>query len=339
MEHNGIKVAVVGATGAVGNLMIKVLEERAFPVSSLKLLASARSVGKTLPFRGVELPVEELVEDSFEDVQLALFSAGGSTSRKFAPVAARAGTVVIDNSNAWRMEPDVPLVVPEVNPEAALTHSGIIANPNCSTIQMVVALKPLYDAAGIRRIVVTTFQAVSGTGKRAIEELQNQVADIVNGREPSRQIYPRQIAFNCFPHIGPFLENGFSEEEMKMVNETRKIFGDERIRVCATTVRIPVIYGHSESINIETEKPLSPEEARRLLQNAPGVKVMDDPAKGSYPVPLDAAGIDETLVGRIRIDPSVENGLAMWVVADNIRKGAATNAVQIAEILLKNRRF
>lgn len=339
MEHNGIKVAVVGATGAVGNLMIKVLEERSFPVGSLKLLASARSVGKTLPFRGVELPVEELVEDSFEDVQLALFSAGGSTSRKFAPVAARAGTVVIDNSNAWRMEPDVPLVVPEVNPGAALTHSGIIANPNCSTIQMVVALKPLYDAAGIRRIVVTTFQAVSGTGKRAIEELQNQVADIVNGREPSRQIYPRQIAFNCFPHIGPFLENGFSEEEMKMVNETRKIFGDSRIRVCATTVRIPVIYGHSESINIETEKPLSPEEARRLLQSAPGVRVMDDPAKGSYPVPLDAAGIDETLVGRIRIDPSVENGLAMWVVADNIRKGASTNAVQIAEILLKNRRF
>ncbi len=339
MGKNGLKVAVVGATGAVGNLMIKVLEERAFPVGSLKLLASARSVGKTLPFRGVQLPVEELVEDSFKDVQLALFSAGGSTSRKFAPVAARAGTVVIDNSNAWRMDAKVPLVVPEVNPEAALIHSGIIANPNCSTIQMVVALKPIYDAAGIRRIVVTTFQAVSGTGKRAIEELQNQVCDLMNGRQAVSQIYPRQIAFNCFPQIGPFLDNGFSEEEMKMVHETRKIFGDPRIRVCATTVRIPVIYGHSESVNIETEKPISAEEARRLLQAAPGVRVIDDLSKGGYPVPLDAAGQDETLVGRIRIDPSVENGLAMWVVADNIRKGAATNAVQIAEILLEKGRL
>ncbi len=339
MDHNGFKVAVVGATGAVGNLMVKVLEERAFPVSSLKLLASARSVGKTLPFRGVEVPVEELVEDSFNGVQLALFSAGGAISKKFAPIAARAGTIVIDNSNAWRMDPKVPLVVPEVNPEAALSHSGIIANPNCSTIQMVVALKPIHDAARIRRIVVTTFQAVSGTGKRAIEELRNQVSDIMNGREAVRQIYPHQIAFNCFPHIGPFLENGFSEEEMKMVNETRKIFEDSKIRVCATTVRIPVIYGHSESINIETEKPVSPEEARMLLKEAPGVRVIDDPSSGRYPVPLDAAGHDETLVGRIRIDPSVENGLAMWVVADNIRKGAATNAVQIAEFLVKHGRL
>ncbi len=339
MDHNGLKVAVVGATGAVGNLMVKVLEERAFPVSSLKLLASARSVGKTLPFRGVEVPVEELVEDSFNGVQLALFSAGGAISKKFAPIAARAGTIVIDNSNAWRMDPKVPLVVPEVNAEAALSHSGIIANPNCSTIQMVVALKPIHDAARIRRIVVTTFQAVSGTGKRAIEELRNQVSDIMNGREAVRQIYPHQIAFNCFPHIGPFLENGFSEEEMKMVNETRKIFEDSKIRVCATTVRIPVIYGHSESINIETEKPVSPEEARMLLKEAPGVRVIDDPSSGRYPVPLDAAGHDETLVGRIRIDPSVENGLAMWVVADNIRKGAATNAVQIAEFLVKHGRL
>ncbi|MCL5406318.1 MAG: aspartate-semialdehyde dehydrogenase, partial [Deltaproteobacteria bacterium] len=268
-----------------------------------------------------------------------LFSAGGAISKKFAPIAARAGTIVIDNSNAWRMDPKVPLVVPEVNAEAALSHSGIIANPNCSTIQMVVALKPIHDAARIRRIVVTTFQAVSGTGKRAIEELRNQVSDIMNGREAVRQIYPHQIAFNCFPHIGPFLENGFSEEEMKMVNETRKIFEDSKIRVCATTVRIPVIYGHSESINIETEKPVSPEEARMLLKEAPGVRVIDDPSSGRYPVPLDAAGHDETLVGRIRIDPSVENGLAMWVVADNIRKGAATNAVQIAEFLVKHGRL
>jgi aspartate-semialdehyde dehydrogenase len=339
MAQNGFKVAVVGATGAVGNLMIKVLEQRAFPVSSLKLLASARSVGKTLPFRGVEIAVEELVENSFDGVQLALFSAGGSTSKKFAPVAAKAGTIVIDNSNAWRMDPKVPLVVPEVNPEAALSHSGIIANPNCSTIQMVVALKPIYDAAGIRRIVVTTFQAVSGTGKRAIEELKNQVADIMQGRQPVHQIYPHQIAFNCLPHIGPFLENGFSEEEMKMVNETRKIFDDPRIRVCATTVRIPVIYGHSESVNIETEKPVSPEQVRMLLQDAPGVRVVDDPSNAAYPIPLDAAGQDLTLVGRIRNDPSVENGLAMWVVADNIRKGAATNAVQIAEFLLKHGRL
>lgn len=339
MERNGIKVAVVGATGAVGNLMVQVLEERGFPVGSLKLLASARSVGKTLPFRGVEIPVEELVEDSFEHIQLALFSAGGAISKKFAPVAARAGAIVIDNSNAWRMDDHVPLVVPEVNPQAALSHSGIIANPNCSTIQMVVALKPIYDAAGIRRIVVTTFQAVSGTGKRAIEELRTQVSDVMSGREPERRIYPHQIAFNCFPHIGPFLENGFTEEEMKMVHETRKIFGDSRIRVCATTVRIPVIYGHSESINIETEKLVSPEQVRTLLRDAPGVRVIDDPSNARYPVPLDAAGKDDTLVGRIRVDPSAENGLVMWVVADNIRKGAATNAVQIAEFLVKNHRL
>ena len=290
MEQNGIKVAVAGATGAVGNLMVKVLEERAFPVSELRLLASARSIGKTLDFRGREVAVQELKENSFEGIQLALFSAGGSVSREFAPIAARAGAVVVDNSNAWRMDPKVPLVVPEVNPDAALSHSGIIANPNCSTIQMVVALKPIYDAVGIRRIVVTTFQAVSGTGKRAIEELRTQVRDIVQGREAVRQIYPHQIAFNCFPHIGPFLENGFSEEEMKMVHETRKIFSDPEIRVCATTVRIPVIYGHSESINIETGKPISPEEARRLLEAAPGVKVIDDPSNGSLSGPLERGG-------------------------------------------------
>jgi len=339
MAHNGFKVAVVGATGAVGNLMVKVLEEKAFPVSKLKLLASARSVGKTLPFHGREIPVEELVQNSFEGIQLALFSAGGAISRKFAPVAVQAGAVVIDNSSAFRMDPQVPLVVPEVNPHAALSHSGIIANPNCSTIQMVVALKPIYDAAGIRRIVVTTFQAVSGTGKRAVEELRSQVSAIMSGREAVRQIYPHQIAFNCFPHIGLFLDNGFCEEEMKMINETRKIFEDAQIRVCATTVRIPVICGHSESINIETDRKISPEETRELLKGAPGVRVIDDPSSAGYPVPLTAAGTDDTFVGRIRTDPSVENGLAMWVVADNIRKGAATNAVQIAEILLKSGRL
>jgi aspartate-semialdehyde dehydrogenase len=329
------RVAVVGATGAVGNMMIQVLEERNFPVSELRLLASARSVGKQLPYRGQDVAVAELREDSFKGLDFALFSAGGSVSKKFAPLAAQAGCVVIDNSSAFRMDPNVPLVVPEVNPHAAFKHAGIIANPNCSTIQMVVALKPIYDAAGIKRIVVTTFQAVSGTGKRAIEELRQQVADLAAGKEISRSVYPHRIAFNCFPHIGAFLEDGYSEEEMKMVNETRKIFEDDDIGVCATTVRIPVYYGHSEAVNIETRKPLSADEARELLARAAGVRVVDDPSRAQYPLPIDAEGQDATLVGRIRHDPSVENGLVMWVAADNIRKGAATNAVQIAELLVE----
>jgi aspartate-semialdehyde dehydrogenase len=335
MARKSFKVAVVGATGAVGNLMVKVLEERSFPASELKLLASARSLGKTLPFKGTELPVHELREDSFEGIQVALFSAGGSVSKKFAPLAAQAGCIVIDNSSAFRMDPTVPLIVPEVNPDAVTPHPNIIANPNCSTIQMVVALKPIYDAVGIKRIVVTTFQAVSGTGKRAIEELRQQVSDLVHGVEVRKEVYPYQIAFNCFPHIGAFLENGYTEEEMKMVNETRKIFSDPEIAVCATTVRVPVYFGHSESVNIETREPIAVERVRSLLENAPGVRVVDDTARVRYPVPLEAAGLDETLVGRIRQDPSVENGLVMWVVADNIRKGAATNAVQIAELLLE----
>jgi len=334
MAPKSLKVAVVGATGAVGNLMVKVLEERSFPVGELTLLASVRSLGKTLPFKGTELPVQELREDSFHGIQVALFSAGGSVSKKFAPLAAAAGCVVIDNSSAFRMDPKVPLIVPEVNPDAVAPHPNIIANPNCSTIQMVVALKPIYDAAGIKRIVVTTFQAVSGTGKRAIEELRQQVAAVVEGREVTREIYPYQIAFNCFPHIGAFLENGYTEEEMKMVNETRKIFRDPEIAVCATTVRIPVLFGHSEAVNIETRTPIGVDEVRALLAKAPGVRVVDDVAKARYPVPLEAAGTDDTLVGRIRQDPSAPNGLAMWVVADNIRKGAATNAVQIAELLV-----
>ncbi len=334
MAPKSLKVAVVGATGAVGNLMLKVLEERSFPVGELTLLASVRSLGKTLPFKGAELPVQELREDSFHGIQVALFSAGGSVSKKFAPHAAAAGCVVIDNSSAFRMDPKVPLIVPEVNPDAIAPHPNIIANPNCSTIQMVVALKPIHDAAGIKRIVVTTFQAVSGTGKRAIEELQQQVAAVVEGREVTREIYPYQIAFNCFPHIGAFLENGYTEEEMKMVNETRKIFRDPEIAICATTVRIPVLFGHSEAVNIETRTPIGVDEVRALLAKAPGVRVVDDVAKARYPIPLEAAGTDDTLVGRIRQDPSAPNGLAMWVVADNIRKGAATNAVQIAELLL-----
>lgn len=334
MGDKSFRVAVVGATGAVGNLMVQVLEERAFPVAELKLLASARSVGRTLQFKGHSVAVEELREDSFEGIEVALFSAGGSVSRKFGPIAAEAGCIVIDNSSAFRMDPEVPLIVPEVNPEAVIPRPGIIANPNCSTIQMVVALKPIQDAVGIRRIVVTTFQAVSGTGKRAIEELRQQVAQLSEGRPVTREIYPHQIAFNCFPHIGAFLDNGFTEEEMKMVNETRKIFNDPDIAVCATTVRIPVFYGHSESVNIETRRPISVAEVRDLLRKAEGVLVVDDPDHAGYPLPIHAAGKDETFVGRIRQDPSVENGLAMWVVADNIRKGAATNAVQIAELLL-----
>jgi aspartate-semialdehyde dehydrogenase len=335
MAQKSFRVAVVGATGAVGNLMVKVLEERSFPVSELKLLASARSLGKTLPFKGADLPVHELREDSFAGIEVALFSAGGSVSKRFAPLAAQAGCVVIDNSSAFRMDPKVPLIVPEVNPDAVSPHPNIIANPNCSTIQMVVALKPIYDAVGIKRIVVTTFQAVSGTGKRAIEELRQQVSDLMKGTEVRREIYPYQIAFNCFPHIGAFLENGYTEEEMKMDNETRKIFNDPEIAVCATTVRVPVYFGHSESVNIETRAPISIDRVRLLLENAPGVRVVDDPAQMHYPVPLVAAGQDETLVGRIRQDTSVENGLVMWVVADNIRKGAATNAVQIAELLFE----
>lgn len=329
----GYKVAVVGATGAVGNMMIKVLEERRFPVETLTLLASERSKGKKLSFRGNEVEVQVLTEDSFKELELALFSAGASVSKKFAPLAARDGCIVVDNSSAFRMDPEVPLVVPEVNPDDVEKHKGIIANPNCSTIQMVVALKPIYDKAGIRRIVVSTYQAVSGTGKRAMAELSAQVRAIVNSENVRSEVYPHQIAFNCLPHIGSFLPNGYTEEEMKMVNETRKILGDPNIQVTATTVRVPVYYGHSEAINIETEHKISAEEVRTLLKNAPGVKVVDDPTNFVYPMPLDAEGQDETLVGRIREDISIPNGIDMWVVADNIRKGAATNAVQIAEIL------
>lgn len=330
-------VAVAGATGAVGNEMIKILEELEFPVASLKLLASSRSIGKTLEFRGESLPVEELQEDSFAGVDIALFSAGGGTSRKFAPVAAKSGCVVIDNSSAWRMDPEVPLVVPEVNPHAVADYEnkGIIANPNCSTIQMVVVLKPIYDAAGIERLVVSTYQAVSGTGKRALEELIDQTRKLLNFQETTPKVYPHRIAFNCFPHIGNFLENGYTEEEMKMVHETQKIMEDSNIRVSATTVRVPVFYGHSEAVNIQTKRKLTAKEARVLLFRAPGVKVMDNPDERIYPMPLAAAGINDTLVGRIREDISIENGLDLWIVADNIRKGAALNTVQIAELLIK----
>jgi aspartate-semialdehyde dehydrogenase len=327
-------VAVLGATGAVGNEMIKTLEERDFPVERLRLFASERSEGTTLSFQESEIPVEVPKEDSFRGIDIALFSAGGERSRIWAPVAAKSGCVVIDNSSQWRMDPEVPLVVPEVNAGDIKRHKGIIANPNCSTIQMVVVLKPLHDAARIKRVVVTTFQSVSGTGKRAMDELMQQTTDILNFREPVCTVYPHQIAFNVLPHIDAFLENGYTKEEMKMVNETRKIMGDDSIRVTATTVRVPVFRCHAESLNIETEEKLTPNEARAVLAGAPGIVVYDAPEKNIYPLPVIAAGSDETYVGRIREDESVENGLNLWIVADNLRKGAALNAVQIAERLV-----
>ena len=331
-------VAVAGATGAVGNQMIACLEERAFPVKNLKLLATARSKGRKLRFMGEEVPVEELTEASFKGVEIGIFSAGGGTSQKFAPVAAREGCVVVDNSSAWRMDPDVPLVVPEVNPHAIAkyTNKGIIANPNCSTIQMVVALAPIHREVGIKRVVVSTYQAVSGTGKKAIDELYDQTKAIMNFVEPEKKVYPHRIAFNCLPHIDVFLENGYTKEEMKMVLETRKILEDDTIGITATTVRVPVFFSHSESVNVETRRPITPEEVRVLLENAPGVKVVDDPSENLYPMAIDAAGKDDTFVGRIRRDESVASGINLWVVSDNIRKGAATNAVQIAEILARD---
>ena len=331
------RVAVVGATGAVGQQMVACLEERHFPVSRLVPLASERSLGKTVTFLGKEIAVEVLNEDSFDGVEIALFSAGGSISKEYGPIAARAGAVVVDNSSAWRMDPEVPLVVPEVNPQdiGQYTKRGIIANPNCSTIQMVVALKPIHDAARIKRIVVSTYQAVSGTGLKAIDELLTQTRALLGSQEIQKKVYPHQIAFNCLPHIDVFLDNGYTKEEMKMLNETRKIMEDPTIRVTATTVRVPVIYSHSESVNIETEKKITPEEVRELLSQAPGVKVVDNPALNEYPLAIHAAGRDETFVGRIREDESIPNGINLWVVSDNVRKGAALNAVQIAEILIE----
>ena len=330
-------VAVVGATGAVGNEMIRILEERQFPVGKLSLLASERSMGKELSFRGQPLPVGVLTENSFKGVEIGLFSPGGSVSEKYAPFAARAGCIVIDNTSVFRMVPEIPLVVPEVNPEAIALYKnrGIIANPNCSTIQMVVALKPIHDAARIKRIVVSTYQAVSGTGKKAIEELSLQTRALLNCQEPVIKVYPHQIAFNCLPQIDVFLDNGYTKEEMKMVNETKKIMNDPTISVTATTVRVPVFYGHSEAVNIETEKKITADEVRKLLAVAPGIMVVDNPREKVYPLAIDAAGGNDTLVGRIREDESIPNGINMWVVADNIRKGAALNAVQIAEILIQ----
>ncbi|MCG2676213.1 aspartate-semialdehyde dehydrogenase [bacterium] len=353
--------AVVGATGAVGQEMIKILEERNFPIKEIKLLASARSARKRLKFKGKDVIVEELTPDSFKNVDIALFSIGAEISKKFAPIAVKSKTVVVDNSSAWRMDPGVPLVVPEVNPLALEKHKGIVANPNCSTIQMVVVLKPLHDAARIKRIVVSSYQSVSGWGREAMEQLYQEMQEILSKvdprssildpskfkpassiqlpassiQDPVSRVLPYQIAFNVIPQIDDFIESGYTKEEMKMVNETRKIMEDDSIQITATCVRVPVYIGHSEAINIETETKLTAKEVREILSKAPGVVVIDDPKESKYPIPIDAAGKDETFVGRIREDESIENGLNLWVVSDNLRKGAALNTIQIAELLIE----
>jgi aspartate-semialdehyde dehydrogenase len=324
-------VAVVGATGLVGRKMIQVLEEHRFPVKELVPLASERSAGKELKFNGKMWKVQTLQPDSFRGVDIALFSAGGSISKEFAPHAVKHGTLVIDNSSAFRMEPDVPLVVPEVNRKDIFTHKGIIANPNCSTIQMVVALKPLHDRYTIRRIVVSTYQSVTGAGKRGIEQLEKEIVK-EHAENPK---FPHPIAFNVVPHIDVFLDDGYTKEERKMMEETRKIMGDQSIRVTATCVRVPVVGGHSESVNVEFERPYELNEVREMLRKAAGVIVEDDPQKNLYPLPIRAWDRDEVYVGRLRRDPSIANGLDLWIVSDNLRKGAATNAVQIAEEWIK----
>ena len=335
----GVNVAVVGVTGAVGTEMLRVLERRDFPIEELRPLASSRSAGKSVVFRGKEVQVQELTSDSFEGMNIGLFSAGGSISREFVPYAIKSNCVAVDNTSAFRMDEDVPLVVPEVNANRILQHNGVIANPNCSTIQLVLVLKPIHDAVKIKRVVVSTYQAVSGAGYNALMELKNETEHILSEKseEFNRSIFPHQIAFNALPQLpqsDAFLENGYTDEEMKMINETKKILEDSSFRITTTTVRVPVFRGHSESVNIETEVPLSANQARDLLSKAEGVVVLDDPSKQLYPLATDAAGKDDTFVGRIREDSSVENGLNMWVVSDNLLKGAALNAVQIAEKLL-----
>jgi len=330
-------VAVVGATGAVGETMLAILEQREFPINNIYALASSRSAGKTIQFQGKSVTVQDLAEFDFSQVQIGLFSAGGSISEEYAPKAAAAGCVVIDNTSHFRRDGDIPLIVPEVNPSAlsGYTNRNIIANPNCSTIQMLVAIKPIYDAVGITRINVATYQAVSGTGQSAIEELASQTAKLLNGQTAECNVYPKQIAFNALPHIDTFQDNGYTREEMKMVWETQKIFEDENIQVNPTCVRIPVFFGHSEAVNIETRDKISAPEARELLGSAPGVEVIDEHAAGGYPTPVtEGAGNDPVYVGRIREDISHPKALNLWVVADNVRKGAALNSVQIAEMLV-----
>lgn len=326
---NKYDVAVVGATGMVGRVFLKVLEERQFPIANFYVFASAKSAGNKIKFNGKEYVVEELNEKSFDKhIDIALFSAGGETSKKYAPIAASKGVIVVDNSSAFRMDSNVPLVVPEVNPNSVKEHKGIIANPNCSTIQAVVALKPLHDKYKIKRIVYSTYQAVSGTGVKGVADLEEGI----KGNSP--KTYPHPIAYNCLPHIDTFLDNGYTKEEIKMIDETKKIFNDQSLRITATTVRVPVYTGHSESINVEFEKDFDIEELKGLLSSSPGIILQDDPANCIYPLATNAGGKDEVFVGRIRRDYSVDYGINLWVVADNVRKGAATNAVQIAELLI-----
>ena len=327
-------VAVVGATGAVGGVMLRVLEERGFPVTELRPLASARSAGRELDYLGQARTVQQLTADSFEGIQIALFSAGATRSREFAPAAVEAGAVVIDNSSAYRMDEAVPLVVPEVNESDLESHSGIVANPNCVAAPLVVALKPLCDAVGLERVIVSSYQSVSGTGAAAVEELTTQAAGFLAGDEPEPSVYPHPIAFNVLPHIDVFDESGYTGEERKVAAETRKMLGMPDLRVSATCVRVPVLYAHSQSVQIETTDKITAEQARRLLMAAPGVVLVDEPELKRYPLPRDAAGRDDVLVGRIREDSSHDRGLALWISSDNLRKGAATNAVQIAESLV-----
>ena len=334
MKKEKYNVAVAGATGAVGNEMVSILEERNFPVDHLKLLASTRGAGTQMEFQEKSYTVEVLGENSFAGMDIGLFSPGGSVSQKFAPIAGKAGCVVIDNTSAFRMDPEVPLVVPEINPEDIKKHKGIIANPNCSTIQMVVALFPLHKVNTIKRITVATYQSVSGTGLAAVDELTSQSRLVLEGKKATPKVYPYQIAFNVLPEIDVFLENGYTKEEWKMVEETHKIMHAPEIAISATCVRVPVKIGHSEAVQVEFSRPMSPDEARSILSKAPGVTVVDDPSKRAYPYPEMAAGQDAVYVGRIRKDASHPNGLVLWVVSDNIRKGAALNAVQIAERLV-----
>ncbi|MFC1972001.1 aspartate-semialdehyde dehydrogenase [Chloroflexota bacterium] len=331
----GYKIAIVGATGLVGREFIRVLLQRNFPSASIQLFASDRSAGKKLAVGNEEVEVKETTSDSFDGIDIALFSAGAEVSRHFSPMAAQSGTVVIDNSSAFRQAPTVPLVVPEVNPEDIKWHKGIIANPNCSTIQMVTALYPLHRVNPIKRIIVDTYQAVSGTGSAAVEELLTQMRQVLDGQTTVPHVYPHQIAFNTLPEIDVFLDNGYTKEEWKMVEETRKIMHADNMAISATCVRVPVLTGHSEAVHVQFSQPIFPEDALRILSQAPGVKVLDDPTISLYPQPWSAAGTDEVFVGRIRRDASNDTGLAMWIVADNLRKGAALNAVQIAEEVIK----
>ena len=330
-------IAIAGATGAVGRKMLAILEERNFPVDDLKLLASTRSAGKFLEFKGEKIAVEELRQNSFVNMDIALFSAGAGISREFAPAAVKSNCVVIDNSSAYRMEKDIPLVVPEVNSDAIGDNPGIIANPNCSTIQMVMVLKPIHEKFKIKRVVVSTYQSVSGSGQKAIDELKNQTRDLFSGNEIRTNVYPHQIAFNCLPHIDKFLDNGYTKEEMKMINETRKILGDDSVQVCPTTVRVPVFYSHSEALNIETEGPITGSAVKELLKAQSGISVVDDPQNNEYPLAIEGEDKNEVFVGRIRDDISCERAVNLWVVSDNLRKGAALNAVQIAELLISRR--